>query len=85
MKKFYLLFLASVVWLTAADPAGFAQWKSAELKSYDEKLAGKVDAQKFASQRSPGDIVHIAANTPHQLMIPDGRRFTYAVVKVDSQ
>ncbi len=29
-----------------------------------------------------GDIVHIPANTPHQLLIPKGGTFTYFVVKV---
>jgi len=33
---------------------------------------------------SPGDIVHIAAKTPHQLMVPAGKEITYLVVKVDT-
>ena len=32
----------------------------------------------------PGDIVHIPANVPHQLKIKSGSRFTYTVIKVDS-
>ena len=32
---------------------------------------------------SPGDIVHIPANIPHQLKIADGTKFTYLVIKVD--
>jgi mannose-6-phosphate isomerase-like protein (cupin superfamily) len=31
----------------------------------------------------PGDIVHIPANTPHQLLIEPGKQFTYFVVKVN--
>jgi mannose-6-phosphate isomerase-like protein (cupin superfamily) len=148
------LFIASAAWLAAADPAGFAQWKGAELKSYKKKLAAKVDAKKIASQPlgsygnhslsvihregsgeaelhetqgdifmvesgeatlivggtvvepkttqpnevrgpsikdgmskqiGPGDIVHIAAKTPHQLMVPAGKQITYAIVKVNAE
>jgi mannose-6-phosphate isomerase-like protein (cupin superfamily) len=32
----------------------------------------------------PGDIVHVAAKTPHQVKIPVGKQFTYAIVKVDT-
>jgi mannose-6-phosphate isomerase-like protein (cupin superfamily) len=34
---------------------------------------------------SPGDIVHIPANIPHQLKIADGTKFTYLVIKVDNK
>ena len=32
----------------------------------------------------PGDIVHIPAKVPHQLLMPAGKPFTYFVVKVDT-
>jgi len=32
-----------------------------------------------------GDIVHIPARVPHQLLIPAGKEFTYFVVKVQGQ
>ncbi len=32
----------------------------------------------------PGDIVHIPANIPHQMKIRSGTKFTYTVIKVDS-
>ena len=32
-----------------------------------------------------GDIVHIAAGTPHQLLIENGKPFSYFVVKVTGQ
>ena len=152
--KFLALFIACTPWLAAADPAGFAQWKGAELRSYEKKLAPKIDAKKIASQplgsygnhtlsvihregsgeaelhetqgdiflvesgeatlivggtvvdpkttaphevRGPsikdgvskqigaGDIVHIAAQTPHQLMIPAGKQVTYAIIKVNAE
>ena len=35
-------------------------------------------------QLGPGDIVHIPANIPHQLKIKSGTKFTYTVIKVDS-
>jgi mannose-6-phosphate isomerase-like protein (cupin superfamily) len=31
----------------------------------------------------PGDIVHIPAGVPHQLLLANGRQFTYFVVKVE--
>ena len=34
---------------------------------------------------SPGDIVHIPARMPHQLLIPAGKEFTYFVVKVETK
>ena len=36
-------------------------------------------------QLAPGDVVHIAARTPHQLLIENGKTFTYFVVKVTGQ
>ncbi len=33
----------------------------------------------------PGDVVHIAANTPHQLQVDTGKQFTYTVMKIDSK
>ena len=30
-----------------------------------------------------GDVIHIPANTPHQLLIEAGGKFTYFVIKVD--
>ncbi|MGA9813662.1 MAG: hypothetical protein WBQ64_12830 [Terriglobales bacterium] len=32
----------------------------------------------------PGDIVHIPANVAHELKIKSGSKFTYTVIKVDS-
>ena len=151
MKTVVALFAASAV-LGAADPAGFAQWKGAELKSYEKKLAPKIDAQKIGAASlanygnhnlmiihregsgqaewhegqadlfivesgeatlvvggtvvdpkttepneirgpsikdgvskhlGPGDIVHIAPKTPHQIMLDAGKQITYAVMKVN--
>jgi len=31
-----------------------------------------------------GDIVHIPARTPHQLLMPAGQEFTYFVIKIDT-
>lgn len=30
-----------------------------------------------------GDVVHMPANTPHQLLLDPGKQFTYFVIKVD--
>jgi mannose-6-phosphate isomerase-like protein (cupin superfamily) len=33
---------------------------------------------------NPGDVVHIPARVPHQLLVPAGKAFTYFVIKVDT-
>jgi len=33
---------------------------------------------------APGDVIHIAAKTPHQVMVPAGKQITYFVAKVDT-
>ena len=33
----------------------------------------------------PGDIAHISAKVPHQLLLAPGARFTYTIVKVDTK
>jgi mannose-6-phosphate isomerase-like protein (cupin superfamily) len=48
--KLFLVTIAATAVLSAADPAGFGQWKGAELKSFEKKLAPKIDAHKIASQ-----------------------------------
>ena len=152
--RLLIVFYATAAWLAAADPAGFAQWKGAELKSFEKKLAPKIDAQKIAMQSlgnfgnhnfsiihregsgqaelhetqadlfivqsgeatlvvggtvvdgkttaphevrgpsiqdgvskqlGPGDVVHIPAKTPHQLMVASGKQITYAVMKVNTE
>lgn len=35
-------------------------------------------------QIGPGDIIHIPAKIPHQLKIKSGTKFTYTVIKVDT-
>lgn len=31
-----------------------------------------------------GDVIHIAAGTPHQTVVPEGKTFLYYVIKVDA-
>ena len=33
----------------------------------------------------PGDVVHIPTNMPHQLLVENGKRFTYFVIKVKAK
>jgi mannose-6-phosphate isomerase-like protein (cupin superfamily) len=151
MRTVLALLAASAV-LGAADPAGVVQWKGAELKGYEKKLAPKIDAHKVATEAlgnfgnhnfmvahregsgqaelhekqadlfivqtgegtlvvggtvvdpkttepneirgpsikggvskklGPGDVVHIPAKTPHQLIVDEGKQITYAVMKVN--
>jgi mannose-6-phosphate isomerase-like protein (cupin superfamily) len=48
--RFLIVFLASAIVVAAADPAGFVQWKGAELKSYEKKLVPKLDQHKIAAE-----------------------------------
>lgn len=34
---------------------------------------------------APGDIVHIPAKLPHQVLVAPGKQFTYLIVKVDEK
>ena len=34
---------------------------------------------------APGDVVHIPAKVPHQVMLAKGQEFTYALVKIDEK
>jgi mannose-6-phosphate isomerase-like protein (cupin superfamily) len=34
---------------------------------------------------APGDVAHIPAKMPHQVLVENGRRITYTIVKVTSQ
>src|SRR5262245_3634158 len=49
MKSIALAILAAAAALPAGEPEGFKVWKAAELKSTDQKLAGKLNAQKVAT------------------------------------
>ncbi len=33
----------------------------------------------------PGDVVHIPAGVPHQVMVDNGSQFTYVIIKVDAK
>ena len=152
MKLTITLFLLTP--LVAADPAGFAMWKGAELKGYEKSLSPKINAVKFATEPlgkfgnhalqvahregsgegelhetqadlfivqsgeatlvvggtipggkttapneirgpsvqggekkklGPGDVVHIPSKTAHQLLVDNGKQFTYAILKIDEK
>jgi mannose-6-phosphate isomerase-like protein (cupin superfamily) len=34
---------------------------------------------------APGDVAHIPAKTPHQVLLEPGAKFTYTIVKVDTR
>jgi mannose-6-phosphate isomerase-like protein (cupin superfamily) len=46
------------------------------------EMHGTAIRHSTTTALAKGDIVHIPANTPHQLLIPKDRTFTYFVVKV---
>jgi mannose-6-phosphate isomerase-like protein (cupin superfamily) len=152
--KLFLVTISATAVLSAADPAGFGQWKGSELKSLEKKLAPKIDQHKIASQPlanygnhnlsvihregsgeaelhetqadlfvvqsgeatlvvggsvvdpkttapnevrgpsikdgerkrlGPGDVVHIPAKTPHQLLVDSGKQITYVIAKVNAE
>lgn len=47
----------------------------------NELRAPKIDGG-VRRKLTPGDIVHIPKNIPHQLLIQNGKQFTYYVIKV---
>ena len=49
MKRIAAILFPAV--LCAADPAGYVQWSAKDLKSYEQKLKPKLDAQKFAGEQ----------------------------------
>jgi len=57
----------------AADPAGFALWRAAELGT------GIEGGERHAL--AAGDIVHIPAKIPHSFLVPAGKHITYVLVK----
>jgi mannose-6-phosphate isomerase-like protein (cupin superfamily) len=152
-KAAILSIAAAMLLLAAADPKGFAIWKSQELKGYAAKLSPKINADKIATEKladyggyytqmahregsgiaelherwtdifviesgegtvvvggtidgrhesgpgeirgtavtggenhpvKPGDVVHVPANTPHQMLVPKGSQITYFVVKIQN-
>ncbi len=155
MKRLALLAIPFMMLLMAAgDPKGFAVWTAADIKAHGAALAGKLGADKSASEKladygnyntmvahregpggaelhekfadvffiqtgdatvvvggkiegshqtgpgeirgttvtggeshrvSAGDVVHIPANTPHQMLVDAGQKVTYFVVKVGSK
>jgi mannose-6-phosphate isomerase-like protein (cupin superfamily) len=48
------------------------------------EIRGPSIKDGISKHLGPGDIVHVAAKTPHQVKIPAGKQFTYAIVKVDT-
>jgi mannose-6-phosphate isomerase-like protein (cupin superfamily) len=49
MKQIAAILFPAV--LCAADPAGYVQWSSKDLRGYEQKLKPKIDAQKFAGEQ----------------------------------
>jgi mannose-6-phosphate isomerase-like protein (cupin superfamily) len=49
------------------------------------EFLGKSIRNGVQHKLAAGDIVHIPARTPHQLLIEAGKEFTYFVVKVDAK
>jgi hypothetical protein len=81
MKKTALLAFPFMMLLMAAgDPQGFTVWKASDLKVRGTEVTGGE-----RHRVSAGDIVHIPANTPHQMLVDAGHHVTYFVVKVESR
>lgn len=155
MKRFaFVLLLATLAPLRAADPPGVVHLSNDTLKAFEKSLAPKMDAHKVATERlgnfgnhslmvahregdgeaelheaqadifivqtgeatlavggsilegrttapgeirgraiqagekkkiSAGDMVHIPAKVPHQVLVAKGEQLTYVIVKIDSK
>ena len=46
------------------------------------EIRGKSVLNGVETTLNPGDIVHIPATVPHQLLLPEGQSFLYFVIKV---
>ena len=46
------------------------------------EIRGSTVSGGVEQKLGKGDVVHIPPNTPHQILIPKGKTFTYFVVKV---
>jgi hypothetical protein len=47
------------------------------------EVRGKSITGGIRQKLGVGDVVHIPHNTPHQLLVETGKKFTYFVIKVD--
>ena len=48
------------------------------------ELRGTAITGGVTKTLSPGDVIHIPANMPHQFFVEKGKQITYFVVKVDN-
>jgi mannose-6-phosphate isomerase-like protein (cupin superfamily) len=53
-----------------------------ERKENENEIKGKSIEGGSRQELSPGDVVHIPANTPHQLILDPGKELSVVVVKV---
>ena len=49
------------------------------------EVRGPSISDGASKQIGPGDIGHIAAQTPYQVIVPAGKQVTYAIVKVNAE
>jgi quercetin dioxygenase-like cupin family protein len=50
--------------------------------SGNELLGGPIDGGT-KTRLGPGDVFHIRANAPHQVLVEPGKQFAYVMVKID--
>lgn len=48
------------------------------------EIRGSAIKDGVTKTLAPGDVIHIASNTPHQFFVAPGKQITYFVVKVDN-
>ena len=49
------------------------------------EIRGRAIAGGAEKRLGPGDMAHVPARVPHQVLVPAGKLFTYFVIKVDSK
>jgi mannose-6-phosphate isomerase-like protein (cupin superfamily) len=52
-------------------------------RSGPNEMLGTAIKDGVRKRLGPGDVAHIPARTPHQVMVDAGKQFTYAIVKVE--
>jgi mannose-6-phosphate isomerase-like protein (cupin superfamily) len=50
-----------------------------------DEMRGTAVTGGTEQEVKPGDVIHIPAGLPHQLIIPDGQEFAYYVIKVQEK
>jgi mannose-6-phosphate isomerase-like protein (cupin superfamily) len=72
---FFLIVQGSATLVTGGTVEGGKEQSPGEIR-------GGVVRNGTSMTLNPGDVVHIPATVPHQMLVPEGSTFIYFVIKV---